>query len=81
MVLVHDFEDDFLKSISQDFCDKFETTIEKRDRSIVIDRLRRADFGDERDEAVVNAFQIELPIMELIAQVIKVIIDDWPASF
>ena len=81
LILLHNFEDEFLKSISKDFCDNFEATVEKRDRSIVIDRLRRADFGDERDEAVVNAFQIELPIVELIAQVIKVILDDWPASF
>ena len=81
LVSMHDFEDDFFESISQKNCDNFEATIEKRDRSIVIDRLWRAEFGDKRDETIINTLQIKFPIVELIAQVIKDSLDDWPASF
>jgi hypothetical protein len=81
LVLVDNFPNNFLQSISKELSDKFEHTIKKSDRPILIDILWRAHFGNKSNMTHIDTFQIQIAFIKIKAQLINVFFDKMPVDF
>jgi hypothetical protein len=78
LILVYEFQYHSLEHVGEYLSQDFETAIQERNRSEVVDPLWVADFRHQRDERSVDAFQINCTIVEVITESIKIIFDNVP---
>ena len=81
LVCMYEFQYYSLQPFSQDFCKKFDDAIQERNGPKIINWLRIVDFWHQSDERTINAFQVQIAIVKVIAEVIKGLLDDGLVFF
>jgi hypothetical protein len=72
LVCMNQLHNDSLKSISKQFSQQLESTIQERDGSEVICGSSTIFLGNQSNEATIDTLQTEIPFMELQTKVIEV---------